>query len=292
MILYRACACIRRAAGIGLLSLFLLLTSCGAEKEADKSPAADALAEGQAAAGRMKKYAFEMQMDQKLSGTPETTADVKVDMQGLVERDPLKLDQTINTTIDGETSVVRSVIVPEGYYMYSPEYEEWSKLSTGTAGENTATLSDFQVDPGKAVEAIEGLSESAKLENNNRTQVVRYEGTGTEANVYAIKLLESTMGLSAMDERLQKSLKISKLRVELTLDAEQHWPLSYAIDSELSLELEAGKPTTVQTTLSGSYGDVNKSRSIVLPEEAKGALSPEEIDEQLGDDPLNLNNGE
>ncbi|MBO9600144.1 MAG: hypothetical protein J7559_20275 [Cohnella sp.] len=285
-------ACIRRAAGIGWLSLCLFLTSCGAEKEAGKSAAAVPLTEGQAAAVQMKKYAFEMQMDQKLSGTPDTTADVKVDMQGLVEREPLKLDQTINTTIDGETSVVRSVVVPEGYYLYSPEYEEWSKLSAETANENKATLSDFQVDPGKAVEAIGGLSEFAKLEEGNRTQIVRYEGTGTEANVYAIKLLESTMGLSAMDERLQKSLKTNKLRVELTLDAERHWPLSYAIDSDLSLELEAGKPTTVQTTLSGSYSDVNQSRSVALPEEAKGALSPEEIDEQLGEDPLNLHNGE
>lgn len=285
-------ACSRRAAGIGWLMIFLLLVSCGDEKEADKSPAAEALAAGQSAASQMKKYAFEMQMDQKLSGTPDTTADVKVDMQGLVEREPLKLDQTLNTTIDGETSVVRAVIVPEGYYLYSPEYEEWSKLSAEMANENTATLSDFQVDPGKAVEAIGGLSEFAQLKDSNRMQVVRYEGTGTEANVYAIKLLESTMGLSAMDERMQKSLKVNKLRVELTLDSERKWPLSYAIDSELSLELEAGKQTTVQTTLSGSYSDVNQSRSIVLPEEAQGALSPEEIDEQLGDDPLNLNEGE
>ncbi len=281
---------IRRVAGIG--TIFFMLTACGAEKEADKSPAAAALAEGQAAAVQMTKYAFEMQMDQKLSGTPETTADVKVDMQGLVEREPLKLDQTVNTTIDGDTSVVRAVIVPEGYYLYSPEYEEWSKLSAGTAEENKATLSDYQIDPGKAVGAIAGLSEFAKLEDSNRTQLVRYEGTGTEANVYAIKLLESTMGLSAMDERVQKSLKINKLRVELTLDAQQHWPLSYAIDSDLSLELEAGKPTTVQTKLSGSYSDVNQSRAVVLPDEAKGALSPEEIDEQLGDDPLNLKEGE
>jgi len=290
MNLFRACS--RRAVAIGWLTIFLLLASCGDEKEADKSPAAEALAAGQSAAAQMKKYAFELQMDQKLSGTPDTTADVKVDMQGLVEREPMKLDQTINTTIDGETSVVRAVIVPEGYYLYTPEYEEWSKLSTETASDNIATLSDFQVNPGKAVEAIEGLSEFAKLENSNRTQVVRYEGTGTEANVYAIKLLESTMGLLAMDERLQSSLKVNKLRVELALDSERQWPLSYTIDSELSLELEAGKPTTVQTSVSGSYSDVNQSRAVVLPEEAKGALSPEEIDEQLGDDPLNLNESE
>ena len=283
----------RSAVGIGTLTiLLLLLTACGAEKETDKSPVAAALAEGETAAAQMKKYAFEMQLKQQLSGTPDTTSDVKVDMQGLVERDPLKLDQTINTTIDGETSVVRTIVVPEGYYMYSPEYEEWSKLSAENAKENTATLSDFQVDPVKAVQAIEGLSEFAKLENGNRTRIVRYEGGGMEAKVYAIKLLESTMGLSAMEQQLQKSLKVNRLRVELTLDTEQHWPLSYAIDTELLLELEAGKPTTVQMTVSGSYSEINKSRAVALPEEAKVALSPEEIDEQLGDDPLNLNNGE
>lgn len=276
---------LRRAACAGLSTIVLLLAACGTEKQEAESSAGKALAEGRTAAAQMKKYAFEMQMDQKLSGTLETAADVKVDMQGLAERDPLKLDQTINTTIDGETNVVRTVVMPEGYYMYLQEYEEWSKLSAETAGENAATLSDFQVDPGKALQAIEGLSEFAALDDSNRGRIVRYEGTGMEAKVYTIKLLESTMGLSTMDQQMQNSLKLRKLRVELTLDAMQHWPLSYTIESELSLELEAGKPTAVQTTLSGSYSEINRSRSVALPKEAKGALSPEELDEQLGDVP-------
>lgn len=282
----------RSVVAVGMLMLILWLAACGAEKEAEPSPAAAALAEGKAAAAQMKKYAFEMRMNQKLSGTPETTADVKVNMQGLAERDPLKLDQTIHTTIDGETSEVRTVVVPEGYYMYLPEYEEWSKLSAENAKENTATLSDYQVDPSKAVQAVEGLSEFAELANGNRTQVVSYEGTGTEAKIYAIKLLESTMGLSAMDQQMQNSVKINRLRVAMTFDAELQWPLSYDIDTDLSLELETGKPTTVQMTVSGSYSEINKSRAVALPEEAKGALSPEEIDKQLGDDPLNPGNGE
>ncbi|MFC5531106.1 DUF6612 family protein [Cohnella yongneupensis] len=281
----------RRGPLVAALILVILLSACGKANKAE-SPVASALAEAQTAAKQMKKYAFEMQLDQKLSGTAETAADIKVDMQGLVEREPLKLDQTINTTIDGETSVVRTVIVPEGYYMYLPEYEEWSKLTPANAAENTATLSDFQVDPGQAIQDIDTLAEFASVEKDARTQIVRYEGNGTEAKAYAVTLLKSTMGLSDMDQRTQDSLKVSKLKLTLTLDAANHWPMSYTIESELSLELETSKVTTVQMSLSGSYSEINKSTAVTLPEAAKGALDPDQIDEQLGDDPLNLKNGQ
>lgn len=278
----------------------LLLSACGSEAaeehrkppEAKRTPAAQALDEARIAAGRFKKYAFDIRMEQRL--TSDKTEDVKVEMQGLAEREPLKLDQTIHTTLGGESSDVRTVIVPEGYYMYVPEFEEWSKLSAETAADNTETLSDFQADPGKAIEAMAGLAGRATLEEDDGTRTVRYEGTEAEAKTYAMKLLQSTLGLTDtdLDQRLKDSMKISKLRLSVTLDTTEGWPLSYRIESGLSLELEAGKRTTVETTMNGSYGDINKSAAVVLPEEAKGALDPDEIDKELGDDPLGLNEEE
>lgn len=274
-----------------LVALTAIAPGCGGNNE-PSSPAATALEQAREAAEPLKKYAFEMSMDQKLGGAADPAQNVKVVMKGIVEREPLKLDQTIDTTIDGEASNVRTVIVPEGYYMYLPDYEEWSKLSADVAAENTATLSDFQVDPARAMEDAQALAGEASVEEANGKRVLRYDGTGPEAKAYALKLLESTMGLSDVDKRTQDSLKVSKLKLEMTMDAAKHWPLSYKIESDLSVELEAGKATTVGMTVSGGFSQIGESAAVVLPEEAKGALSPEEIDEQLGDDPLGLKEGE
>lgn len=270
----------------------LLLSACGGQAADVRTPAAEALEEARIAAGQLKKYAFELNMEQKM--TSDQTDDVKVSMQGLVEREPLKLDQTIHTTINGESDEVRTVIVPEGYYMYLPDFEEWSKLSAQIAADNTATLSDFQADPGKALDAILSLSGQATLGEGEGTRTVRYEGTGAEAKTYSMKLLQSTLGLTDtdLDERLKDSMKIERLRLVLTMDANTHWPLAYEIENRLSLELEAGKRETVETTMNGSYSDLNQSSAVVLPEEARGALDPDELDKQLGDDPLGLNEEE
>ncbi|MFD0673371.1 DUF6612 family protein [Cohnella sp. GCM10027633] len=288
-----------RVASPALVAIALLLSACGGNAVEDqppaakrRTPAAEALDEARIAAGQFKKYAFDIHMDQKV--TSDKTEDVKVAMKGMAEREPLKLDQTIHTTIGGESSDVRTVIVPEGYYMYVPEYEEWSKLSAATAADNTKTLSDFQADPGKAVEELLGLAGQATLEEGNGTRTVRYEGTEAEAKTYSMKLLQSTLGLTDtdLDERLKNSMNVSKLQVSVTLDTSAHWPLSYRIESGLSLELEEGKRTTVETTMEGSYDEINKSGAVVLPEEAKGALDPDQIDKELGDDPLGLNEEE
>ena len=273
-----------------LAALMAFMPGCGGSKE-PSSPAATALEQAREAAEPLKKYAFELSMDQKLGGAADPAQNVKVVMKGIVEREPLKIDQTIDTNIDGEASNLRAVIVPEGYYMYLPDYEEWSKLSADVAAENIATLSDFQVDPAQAMADAQTLAGEASVEEADGKLVLRYDGTGSEAKAYALKLLESTLGLSGVDKRTQDSLQVSRLKLEMTLDAAKHWPLAYKVESELSIELEAGKATTVGMNVSGGYSQFGESAAVVLPDEAKGALSPEEIDKQLGDDPLGLKKG-
>lgn len=233
----------------------------------------------QKAAENMDKYAFELQMSQKLSGADE--AEVKINMQGRTERDPLKLDQTINSDIDGEASTLRTLVVPDAYYMYLPEFEEWSKLSKEMAEENRQTLSDFQVDPPRALQAIAPLAGLASAEKQDQTVTIRYEGTGSEATAYVAGLLDSTLGLSSLDKRVQESLEIDKLSLSLVLDAERHWPLSYRIETAMSLEFEPGARSAVSQTVAGTYAKHNAIAAIAVPEAAKEALDPDEIAEEL-----------
>ncbi|WP_256759210.1 DUF6612 family protein [Cohnella sp. WQ 127256] len=274
-----------------MVLLFVLCFAIGCSKNApvaspsateSANPALEWLAKAQTAAQKMEKYAFELQLNQKLSGTEEADrSDVEINMQGRVERNPLKLDQTIKSTIDGEASTLRAIVVPDAYYMYLPEYEEWSKLSKEVAADNVATLSDFQVNPEQALLEIQGLGKTLTAEQDGQVITVRYDGIGPEAANYLGGLLESTLGLSSEQSSILDSLEVQKLKVLVTLDAEHYWPLSYRVESDLTLELDPGKKTAIIETLAGTYSKHNISSAITVPKEALNALDPSEIDEQL-----------
>lgn len=252
-----------------------------------ENPASALLKEAQTAAQTMKKYGFQLQMNQKVVGpTDADNADVKIDMLGRAERNPLKLDQTIKSDINGEASTLRTLIVPEAYYMYMPEFEEWSKLTKTDAADNVKTLSDFQVNPEKALKSIQTLGNSLTEEQTGQAVTVKYEGTGAEGKAYLEQLLESTMGISSFDKSVRESLAIQKLNVSVTLDAEKHWPLSYRIESTMTLEFEPGKKSTIHQTIAGTYSKHNVSAAVTVPKEAEEAIDPDQMTEEEGSDPL------
>jgi len=283
----------RRAAmlcSLGLLVMIGAASCAGGEKP---SPVATAvpgavsadqwLSQAAAAAGTMKNYAFELRMSQQLGPVGNAkSSDIRVDMQGKVERDPLKLDQTVQNNIDGEKSTLRSIVTPEAYYMYLPEYEEWSRLSKEVAEENAATLSEFQVVPEKAIERVRGLGANLRAERSGDKTTIRYEGNGQEANVFLGGLLRSTLGLAEPEDVIADKLKISFLKVTYNMDAQRNWPLSYRIETELTVELESGKPTPIRQTVAGSYSKPNAISAIVVPPDALQAPDPSEIEDLLG----------
>ncbi|TVX97135.1 DUF6612 family protein [Cohnella terricola] len=279
----------RARVGLAWLLVAILVAACSTKQpEASPSPSAtgtvnESLAEdwlimAQNAAREMGKFAFELQMNQKLGEEgKEGRSDVRVDMQGRVERNPLKLDQTIRSVIDKEQSTVRSIVTPEAYYMYLPEYEEWSKLSKASAAENVATLSDFQVRPELAVQRIQQLGRSLTAESNGSLVTVRYDGNGPEASAFAAGLLRSTLGITDPEADVAERVKIGKMSVIFTMDAEKHWPLSYRIETDLKIELNKGEQTPISQTVAGTYSKPNATASIVVPKEALNAPDPDEI---------------
>lgn len=282
----------KTAAAIAISALALLLASCAGKKEAEPIPPAKAakgapsaeqwLEQAVGAAATMKKYAFELQMSQDLGPAGETKGSyVRVEMQGKAEREPLKLDQTIVSVIDGEESTLRTIVTPEAYFMYLPEYEEWSRLSKAVAEENAETLSDFQINPEKAIERIRELGESLSAERSGNAAVVRYEGNGPEAKAFMAGLLKSTLGLTDSEEVIANELEVKRLKVDYHIDADRHWPLSYRIETELTVELEPGRRTPVRQTVAGTYSKPNATQPIVVPPEALEAPDPSEIEDLL-----------
>jgi hypothetical protein len=236
------------------------------------SSADEILTQAAAAAQGMKNYAFDMKLTQHLKGSSvDGNSNVQVDMQGRAELGPLKLDQTIKNDIDGQASTLRSILVPGAYYMYDPEFQEWSKLSQKDTTDMVKTLSDFQIDPSKSLGRLRALGGGLKAETGKERDTISYVGNGPEARAFLDSVLESTLDLSGMDAKVRQSIKLRNLRVALTLDPAKHWPVTYRIESQMTVEYEAGKPSTLDQTLAGTYSKPNGSSAVVVPDDAKKA---------------------
>jgi len=279
----------------GTFLLLALLTACSGKPAAETpasetsarkaAPAAGPTAEqwldrSRAAAASMSSYGFELQMTQEL-GQPGDAGrtSVRVDMTGRAEREPFKLDQTIDSVIDGQASTLRTIVTPEAYYMYLPEFEEWSRLSKKVAAENRETLSEFQARPEKAIERIRGLGSSLSADNDGKTVTISYEGDGTATKLFAAGLLRSSLGLTGTEEEIAGKLEVEKLKVIFRMDAARNWPLSYRIETEQTVELEPKKKTSVNQVVAGTYDKPGAAAPIVVPKEALEAPNPDELGE-------------
>lgn len=244
-------------------------------------------AEARTAAGKMKNYGYKIELKQKMTGEAEASnSTVSVTMEGRAELGPLKLDQQVKSDEDGEVYSMRAILVPDAYYMYNEDFEEWSKMSKEQTAEVVKTLSSFQVDPARSMEDVELLGSGLKVDKQGDSVTLTYEGNGPEAVAFHDKVLESTLGLSSMDPKVRSSIKLGSLKVTVSLDPEHRWPVSYRIDSVMTMEYEAGKPSKLEQTLSGIYEKVNGSAGVVVPDEAKNApeLDPPVTEEDLAED--------
>jgi hypothetical protein len=237
-----------------------------------ESPAEALLKQAHLAANGLKKYTFELNLTQKLTGqSQDSNSTVTVKMNGRAELGPLKLDQVVNSDVDGEVYAMRAILVPDAYYMYDMDFEEWSKTSKEQTADLVKTLSDFQVNPIKALEGIQSLGSGLKADRTEKSDKITYEGNGPEAKVFLENVLESTLDLSGMDPKVRQSIKLGTLKVDLTLDPARHWPRSYQIESVMTVEYEAGKTSTLVQTMAGTYGKHNESDPVAVPEAAKNA---------------------
>ncbi|RIE04144.1 DUF6612 family protein [Cohnella faecalis] len=131
--------------------------SPSATSSAQQSSADEWLTKAEDAAKQLKKYGFELNLNQKMSGeSAGSNSTVKLDMQGRAELGPLKLDQTNKSDIDGEKSSLRAILVPDAYYMYSDEFKEWSKLSKEETANVVRTLSSLQINLAESIEGVRG----------------------------------------------------------------------------------------------------------------------------------------
>jgi hypothetical protein len=183
------------------------------------------LGDAEQAAGTLERYAFSLNLTQKLepvSGAEgEAAEEAATESEGRVEVRPRRVDQTVRVAFEGEwMAEYRTILVPEGAYVYESGLEEWARVPKEEAAEMLDTLSDFQVDLPEAVRQVAALGPAAAGRNEGGV-TVRYEGSGEEAHRFATRLLESTFAWSQQEESTRESLEVRHLLAELVLDPER-----------------------------------------------------------------------
>lgn len=298
----------RRPALLLLLSAALLLplSACGGAADAPEaspsgSPAAAAssaaspsataasdatalLAAASQAASAVSRYAFTLRLEQRLGEDGGAESAFEVTNAGTVERSPLKLDQTIDSVQDGESSSLRAILVPDAYYVYDAALEEWGKLSQEQAADIADTLSDYQVDPSAALAAAAVLAPGLTASAEGGRDIVRYEGSGPEALTFLKPILRSTLDLDSLDAAVRDSIALRSLSASFTLDGATRLPLAYRIVSEMTIAYEPGSPSVLKQTFEGTYSKHDTAAHIVVP---KAALAAPELDPPIDDPAAN-----
>ncbi|MFC3799729.1 DUF6612 family protein [Cohnella sp. GCM10012308] len=244
------------------------------------SEAAALIGQARAAMADVGRYAFTLHLVQKLSGGAAADSVFEVTNTGKAERSPLKLDQTIDSVQDGETSSLRAILVPDAYYVYDPSFEEWGKLSSEQAADIARTLSDYQIDPAAALASAASLGAGLSSAREEGRDVVRYEGKGPEALAFLKHILEGTLDLGSLDEAVQRTIALESLSASFTLDAATHLPLAYRVESKMTIEYEPGSPSELSQTFEGTYAKHGATEAIAVP---KAALEAPELDPPIDD---------
>lgn len=230
--------------------------------------------------GGVGRYAFTLHLVQKLSGGAASASVFEVTNAGKAERSPLKVDQTIDSVQDGDKSTLRAILVPDGYYVYDPSFEEWGKLPKEQAADIARTLSDYQTDPARAMASAAALGAGLSSANEGGRDIVRYEGTGPEALAFLKHILEGTLDLGSLDAEVRDSIKLKKLTASFTLDGTSHLPLAYRVESDMTIDYEKGSPSDLNQIFEGTYGKHDATEAITVP---KAALDAPELDPPIDD---------
>jgi len=234
------------------------------------------LRDAEQAAGTLERYAFSLNLTQRLdpvSGAEgEAAEEAETASEGRVEVRPRRVDQTVRVAFEGEwLAEYRTILVPEGAYVYEYGLDEWARVPKEEAAEMLETLSDFQVDLPEAVRQVAALG-PATANRNEDGITVRYEGGGEEAHRFATRLLESTFAWSQQEKKTRESLEVRHLTAELVLDPDRLWPAAFRVEMEAALTMGDPEGSYVLTqTFTGAYREHNASAPVEVPEEAKAA---------------------
>ena len=238
------------------------------------------LGDAEQAAGELERYAFSLDLIQRLdpvSGAEgEAAEEAATESEGRVEVRPRRVDQTVRVAYEGEwLAAYRTILAPESAYVYEFGPEEWARVPEEEAAEMLHTLSDFQVDLPEAVRQVAALGPATAGQNEDGI-TVRYEGSGEEAHRFATRLLESTFAWSQQEERTRESLKVRHLAAELALDPDRLWPVAFRVEMEAELAMGDPEGSYVLTqTFSGTYSEHNEAAPVEVPEEAREAPLPD-----------------
>ncbi|WP_127531937.1 DUF6612 family protein [Paenibacillus kobensis] len=225
------------------------------------------------AASKPAAWTIEMKLAQQLEEGGKLT---KLDMTttGPIEREPLRMKQTIQTAFETENSKLETYLTPDGYYMHDLTTDDWMKMAEDVLPQVKETLSDYQIRPSEPVSRLAKASDKVQAEQkqDGHTEYI-YSGDGKDEGARAIidDVLRGTFGGGAMTKDVAASIQVEKFEYQLAVDSATQLPSEVHMTMAISIAFTPNVRSTLNETLDIKYSGWNETPTIEVPEAAKKA---------------------
>jgi len=227
------------------------------------------------AAAKPPAWTIEMKLAQQLEESGKLT---KLDMTttGPVEREPLRMKQTIQTKFETENSKLETYLTPDGYYMHDLTTGDWMRMAEDIVPQVKETLSDYQIRPSEPIRRLAAAADKLKREQKtDGYEEYVYNGDGKDEGARAIidDVLRGTFGGGAMTKEVAASIQVRQFAYRLTVDSATKLPSGVHLTMAISIAFTPDERSTLNETLDIAYNGWNGKPGIEVPEEAKKAES-------------------
>lgn len=271
---------------IAVLFTTMMLTGCaggspakGTDSEAggkDAEALREQLQQSAAAADKPANWTIEMKLGQKLDEGGQVFA-MNLTTVGPVEREPLRMKQSIQSQYEEENSKMETILTPDAYYMHDLATDDWMRMTESAIPEAKETLSDYQIRPSEPIKRLAAAADKLHATKQaDGSLSYDYDGDGTDAGAKAIidDILRGTFGGKAMTEDITESIQVKAFVYRMAVDSATKLPKTVNMSMALSIEFEPGHRSILNQTLDIAYGKWGTTPAITVPDAAK---SGEEI---------------
>ncbi|MEE8824520.1 hypothetical protein LASUN_22750 [Lentilactobacillus sunkii] len=247
----------KKALLIGSMLLSVLVTGCSTRPDA-KNVATKATN----ASKDIKSITTNLTTVSEASGNKSTT---KVNGQFTSKPAVYHYSQKIKGQKTGQLYV-------EGDTVYANTATKWYK-SSGASSKKTAASVKQQLSASQASRVLNTLKDNVKLQTKGSNYILSYSGKGKTADKAVKSILKRGMASSypaASINSLLKSVKTNNFNYKYIINKKTFLPVKSVIGMKYTMS--AYKQTTTQT-ITGSYSDVNKTKTFHVPSTIKSHAS-------------------
>lgn len=248
----------------GLALLCLLAAGCGEE------PMTSDVVFGKTIEASKSLQSFNLMMDMTQS---MEEAGNKMDMTFKMNSDailtPLSMHQKMTTSFQGQNMVFEMYLADQGIFMYDDAAKQWLRMPSNQVEQLKNTISVMQTDPGKQLELLRKYAGQFTLTEEAERYALKMTASGEGMKELMEDIMKNSFaGAGALPKEVLDTMKITKTGYTFTVDKKTFLPQNIIVDTDMTMEIEKGKPVHIVQHMNGTYSKFDSIPAIKVPEEA------------------------